>query len=520
MPTPKPTAPTAPTSSTAAAGGKTYAPPKGAETTMSVTLGGAARSRARVTADWLLIREHGVPTAEVFYTSYILDAARSRGASTRPVTFLFNGGPGAASAFLHLGTAGPRRLAFGKAGSVLPPPATLVDNAESWLPFTDLVFVDPVGTGLSRTVAESKLEQFGVDADDEAQGKSLKALPEKGKSFFKVQRDISVLTEFVAQWLSREHRWDSPVSIAGESYGGFRVGKLVRALPERGIGLCGAVMISPAIDLMMLDGGEYVLHQWLHTIPTMALTARYHGKARERFASMPAETLRTAAETFAERELAPLMLLGERADQREMSRALTRLADLIGLPPALVARHRGRMPIDVYGRELLRDENRLLGLYDAAVSAHNMFPDRDTWGASPDPTLAGIMAGFTSGINTVLRRDIGLSTSREYRILSEEVFRNWTDDRMRFYSDRALDCSDDLRYGLGMNPSLKLLICHGWYDLVTTYFSSEQAVSHLRLPEAIRRNVHLRNYDGGHMFYSWERSRKAVAKDVRAVVGA
>lgn len=494
---------------------KSYRTPCGVEREIAWT-GGRGSVKVRVNADWLLVREHGLPTAEVFFTSY--QAAGAKGSQgPRPVTFCFNGGPGAASAFLHLGTAGPKRLMFGANGSMLPPPAKLVENAESWLAFTDLVFVDPVGTGLSRTVAESKLEQQGVDGDDEKTTKRTKELPDAKKPFFKVKRDIDVLAEFVTQWLNRFNRWDSPVSIAGESYGGFRVGKLVRALPERGVGLRAAVMVSPAMNFLGLIGGDYEPLPWINTLPTMALSAAYHKKSRGKFAGMNTGQLREFAVEFAEESLASLLLRGSRTPDATRSRVLGTMADLIGLSRELVERYNGRVPIEVFGRELLREEGLVCGLYDAAVTGHNVFPDREGT-PNPDPTLGGLMSAFTGGMNTLLRRDLGLVTDREYLLLGEEVWQWWQDDRMGGFWDRQLDCSDDVRYGLAMNPDLNLHIYHGWYDLVTAFHSSEQSVSLMRLPPALRKRVTLKNYDGGHMFYSWDKSRKSVAKDVAGVV--
>lgn len=469
--------------------------------------------KVRVRADWLLVREHGVPAAEIFHVSYQAMPVSAR----RPVTFLFNGGPGAASAFLHLGTAGPRRVEFGERGSTLPPPGRLTDNHESWLRFSDLVFVDPVGTGLSRTVAESRLEQSGVDTDEERLAKKTKGLPDAKKPFWRVKRDIDVLCEFVSQWLSAHRRWESPVSIAGESYGGFRVGKLVRALPERGVGLRSAIMVSPAMDFLALVGGDYDVMPWINPVPTMALAASYHGRSRGRFAGMNAADLRAAAEGFAENALANLLIRGERVPGPERDRVYRTMAELIGLDEALVRRHQGRVPIEIFGRELLRDRGLLCGLYDAAVTGPNVFPDREGM-PNPDPTLAGIGAAFTSGINSLLRAEFGLSTDREYLLLGDEVWKSWADDRMAGYWDRQLDCTDDLRYGLALNPALRLFITHGWYDLVTTYFSSFQSVSLMRLPDALRRNVTLENYDGGHMFYTWKRSRERLADRLARVI--
>ncbi|MFG0286044.1 MAG: S10 family peptidase [Phycisphaerales bacterium JB039] len=501
--------------SSASGPAKAYRTPSGIQREIAWGAGaGGRRGRVKVHADWLLVREHGVPTAEVFFTSYQLG-----GRGKRPVTFLFNGGPGAASAFLHLGTAGPRRVAFSATGQVLPPPAKLVDNAESWLAFSDLVFVDPVGTGLSRTVAESKLEQQGVDAEEDKTAKRTKGLPDAKQPFYKVKRDIDVLAEFVSQWLSRFNRWDSPVSIAGESYGGFRVGKLVRALPERGVGLTGAIMVSPAIDFLGLGGTDYDLWPWINTIPPMALAAAHHKRSRGRFQGMKTAELRTAAEDFAEQTFASMLLRGERAPKAERDKVLKQLADLLGLPAELIARHGGRVPINIFARELLRDQGLICGLYDAAITGPNVFPDREGMMPNPDPTLAGIMPAFSAAINTLLRAELGLTTEREYLLLGWEVGELWKDDTMPGYWQRQLDCADDTRYGLATSPSMKLLICHGWYDLVTAYFSSERSVAQLRLPEQLRKQVVLKNYDGGHMFYSWDRSRKSLMRDAKAVVG-
>jgi carboxypeptidase C (cathepsin A) len=492
--------------------GRPYRTPAGVERVLSFGAG-RGRQRVRAAADWLLVREHGIPVAEVFFTSYQKEPRDAK----RPVTFLFNGGPGAASAFLHMGTAGPMRISFGSKGSVLPPPVRIVPNAESWLSFSDLVFVDPVGTGLSRTVHESRLEQQGLEIDDEKREKRTKDLPEANKGFFKIKRDIDVLCEFVSAWLSREKRWDSPVSIAGESYGGFRVGKLMRALPERGVGLSAAIMISPAVDFSAIGGTDYDVLGWINTVPTMALAARLHGKARGRFASMSATALAGAAEAFAVEQLAPLLLLGDRAAPATRDRTLAAMADLIGLPREFVARCGGRVKFELFARELLREEGLVCGLYDAAVTGPNVFPDREGM-PNPDPTLSGITAAFTSGINTLLRRDLGLSTDREYRLISEEVWKGWADDRGVGYELRQLECADDMRYGHAINPSLRVFIAHGWYDLVTTYFGSVQSVAALQLPRELRRGVQVKSYDGGHMFYTWEASRKGLRRDVESIV--
>ncbi len=506
-----PTKPDAPAENPAS---RPYRAPTGAERLLTCTVG-SKRMRVQATAGWQVLREHGLPVAEVFHVAYVKEPHDPR----RPITFLFNGGPGAASAFLHMGTAGPRRITFSKTGQPLPPPIRVVDNAESWLAFSDLVFVDPVGTGFSRTVSESRLEQQGIDVDDEKREKRAKELPEARKGFFKIKRDIDVLCEFVTAFLSKHNRWESPVAIAGESYGGFRVGKLVKALPERGVGLTAAVMVSPAIDFLGLVGSDYDLLAWTNVVPTMAGAARHHGKARGAFASMKPEAIRAAAESFVEERLAPLLLRGDRAPAAERKSTFATLAEMVGLPVEIVTRCGGRLPIDVFGRELLRDQGLVCGLYDASVTGPDVFPDR-TGQPNPDPTLNGITTAFTVGINAMLRKELGVSTDREYLLLAEDAWKLWVDDRADGYWHRQLDCADDLRYGLALNPQLRLLITHGWYDLVTTYFSSQQTVASLRLPPALRERVRFANYDGGHMFYTWDHSRKAVVRDVaKAITG-
>lgn len=493
-----------------------YAPPRGVERTLPLVGSGRART-LRATADWILVREHGIPAAEVFFTAYQLERGSGSKSGQRPVMFLFNGGPGAASAFLHLGTAGPMRVGFHPEGRSLPPPVRVHPNREHWLDFADLVFIDPVGTGFSRTVHEARLEQQGLEVDEEKRDKRTKDLPGVAKSFFKIKRDIEVLCECVSAWLSRFNRWESPVYIAGESYGGYRVGKLMRALPERGVGLAGAIMVSPAIDFLSINGTDYDAATWFTSVPSMALSARVHGKTRGGFARMKAAELATAAEGFAIDELAPLLLHGDRAPAARRKKTLDTLAELVGLSPEFVHRSGGRIKIDQFVRELLREEGRVCGYYDAAITGPNVFPDREG-DANPDPTLAGVMSAFTAGANALLRGTLGISTSREYVLVNEQAWKSWVDDQADGYWARQLDCADDMRYGLAMNPAMQLLIAHGRYDLVTTYFASAQTVATLRLPESLRKNVELTVYDGGHMFYTWDRSRKLVQDDVGRLV--
>jgi carboxypeptidase C (cathepsin A) len=243
------------------------------------------------TAGWTVLRREESPAAEVFAVSYTVDDADA----DRPVTFVFNGGPGASSAFLHVGALGPRRVAMPADGSLPRMPIRLVDNEASWLPLTDLVFIDPVGTGFSRRIPpEGK-------AQDEAKD-----------GYWSYERDLAALREFIGRWLSANQRWSSPVFIAGESYGGYRVARLAHSLQrEEGVGLAGAVLISPAIEITPLSATDYATDAFIDTVATMAAGAHHHGRCRaaeagastaEVMADATAPTLTTASSsTFSTR---------------------------------------------------------------------------------------------------------------------------------------------------------------------------------------------------------------------------
>src|SRR4051794_13002046 len=449
------------------------------------------------TAKWLVLRKKEKPSAEIFSVSYVA----KEGGLDRPVTFVFNGGPGASSAYLHVGAVGPQRVAFPPDGSLPPMPARLVENEESWLAFPDLVFVDPVGTGFSRII-----EKDAKEGDDKKKGDE-----SDPKEYFGYKRDLDSLSEFMGRWLSGHGRWGSPVFIAGESYGGYRVGKLVRHLQEAaGIGLNGAILISPALEIGGLNPDDYAVTPWVDLLPTMAGAATHHGRSRAYPQGTPVDEVQRGAEAFATTEYAAFLTRGASMPAEEREQILTRLADLVGLPVELVTRAEGRIPIRTFSRELLRDERKVLGLYDATITATDPFPDRDAF-EGPDPTLAGYSAAYTGAINRLLRAEIGVQTEREYTLLSYEVNADWKNDEPRHFFLPPEGATDDFRYGMAPNPHLRGFITHGRYDLVTPYYTSDRLRNLMRLEPAIAERVTVRHFGGGHMFYAWEDSRRAFA---------
>jgi len=482
-----------------------HEPPAGAETT--ATWGRGRKSIPyTATAKWIVLRKKEKPAAEIFSVSYVADG----GDPGRPVTFVFNGGPGASSAYLHMGAVGPQRVDFPPDGTLPTMPPRLVENESSWLAFSDLVFVDPVGTGFSRVI------------EPEKKGESKDAKPEDAhdpKEYFGYKRDLESLCEFMGRWLSDHGRWGSPVFIAGESYGGYRVGRLVRTLQETaGIGLNGAILISPALEITGLAPTDYDVLGWVDRVPTMTAAAVHHGRSRAFRKGTSLERVLREAEEFATGDYAVFLARGASMPVKERARILDRLADLIGLAPEVVARSEGRVSILTFVRELLRDERKVLGLYDSTITATDPFPDRNgdlTW---PDPTLSGISPAYTMAVNRMLRSEIGVDTDREYELLSYEVNLAWKNDTEQHAFAPPPGATDDFRYGMSLNPHMKAFLTHGQYDLITPYYTSDRLRNLMRLDPQMADRLTVRHFGGGHMFYAWETSRRAFTEAIAAFV--
>jgi carboxypeptidase C (cathepsin A) len=487
-----------------------HEPPAPAETTATWT-GGAAPLDYTASAKWLVLRKKEKPAAEIFSVSYVAGA----GDADRPVVFVFNGGPGASSAFLHLGAVGPQRVAFPPDGTLPEMPPRLVQNEESWLAFADLVFVDPVGTGFSRVV-DGESGKDASQKDDKRDGKQGEATDPT--EYFGQKRDLESLCEFMGRWLSDADRWSSPVFIAGESYGGYRVGRLVRMLQESaGIGLNGAILISPALEISTLIPGDYDVVPWVDLLPTMAAAAVHHGRSRAFAAGTPLESVLREAEEFATGDYVSLLTRGDSMSPAERERILGRTADLVGLPLDLVSRAEGRIRPRTFARELLRDERKLLGLYDTTITGTDPFPDRDGF-TGPDPTLSGISPAYTMAINRQLRSEIGVETDREYAVLSLEVNEAWKEDTQSHFFALPPGATDDFRYGMSLNPHLKAFVTHGRYDLMTPYYSSDRLRNLMRLDPDTAERLTVRHFGGGHMFYAWETSRREFSQAIASFV--
>jgi len=461
----------------------------------------------KAVADWITLRKIHKPVAEMFYTSYSLEQAGDD-AQQRPVTFVFNGGPGAASAYMHMGAVGPKRVKLGTKGTLPPPPTAIVDNDETWLGFTDLVFIDPIGTGFSRALDQTKKAKEA----DETEGKG----PQENPEYWDIDKDLESLGEFIRRYLSQTGRWGSPVFIAGESYGGYRVAKMARRLQDgHGVGLNGAILISPAIEVDALTGNDYDLTYWIETLPAYAATAWHHKKGSHASESRELEDVLKEAETFARDDLVRWLAMGDVLDSQEIDRIVQKMSDLIGIDATFLKRANGRIDSTTFVRELLRDERILCGHYDASLTTTDPYPDRPTY-QGPDPTLAAIDRYFTGAIHQHLLGNLNVETDLDYQLLRLDINGKWKDEQRKHVFDKTQGAMDDLRYGMSLNQHMKVFVCHGVYDLVTPYFHSERLIGLMKLTQSQKEEQMVTNhYQGGHMFYSWDVSRKAFCDDIQ-----
>lgn len=464
-----------------------------AETRHVLTSGGRELEYVARTGT-LTIPEAGEEGARgrMFYVAYTTEEE----AAERPITFVFNGGPGAAAAYLHLGAMGPRRIEFGEGGRIASDPKPLVDNDETWLTFTDLVFIDPIGTGYSRSIGPG--DEKGEQAPNG-----------DASSFWETEKDLDTLGAFIRLYLSRNDRWLSPTVLAGESYGGFRVAALADRLhSDFGISVEGIVMISPALELGLLSSDRFRLLPWITRVPTFAAAARHHGRAgRKDGSGTDSQPFLEEVERFTIRDLLPGLAEGRSLAEAERSALLGRLAGFVGLPPDVVERQEGKLPLQTFAGRLLRDEGRIVSLYDASIS----YP-APHGGRYRDPRLSRISAAIVAGFNHYVRTDLGIETDLPYEILNRRVNQGW---QWRDGSSRSgpPGATDNLENAFKQIDGLRALLVHGLYDLVTPYYASAYLLNQLDLSPALRERIAVRLYEGGHMFYSRDGSRRAFRDD-------
>ncbi len=453
--------------------------PPDSTTKQMLTLPGRTLDFTATAGSIRLFDDKGEPQADIAYTAYRLDGADAR---TRPVTFLFNGGPGSASAWLQFGAAGPWRLAINADAVTSSAPPDLLPNAETWLDFTDLVFIDPVGTGYSRFVATG---------DDVR------------KRFFSVDGDVNSIAVTIRRWLEKYDRLLSPKFVAGESYGGIRGPKLVHELQtQQGVGVKGLILVSPLLDFREYSGSSIL--QYVSSLPSMAAVAR-EAKGPVTRADL------AEVEGYARGDFLGDLVRGL-ADPEATTRLADRVAALTGIDQAVSRRLAGRFDVAEFRREFDRKNGKVTGRYDASVEGFDPYPD-SSFHHFGDPSGDPLLAPLTSAAVDLTTRKLNWRPDGSYQLLNNAVERAWDFGR----SLNPPESMTQLRQILALDPKLKLLVGHGLFDLATPYFGSKIQLDQLPAYASPDR-VKLVVYPGGHMFYSRDVSRQAFRGEVQAMM--
>jgi carboxypeptidase C (cathepsin A) len=411
--------------------------------------------------------------------------------SERPITFMFNGGPGAASLWLHLGL-GPRRVEMRDPGTDTrfradnphPPPFRLVDNEHTWLGETDLVFVDPVNTGYSRPAVGQDVERFHG-----------------------YTQDIDYLSEWIRLFVTRFERWASPKFLAGESYGTTRVSGLANRLQTRGMHLNGVILVSAVLNFQTLrpqPGNDLPPVLFL---PSFAATAWYHGRLPAELQDRDLADFLSEVEEFALNDYARALLHGDMLSESERREVAERTARYTGLSAEFVERANLRLTTRLFAKELRRDERRTVGRLDSRFVGL----DRDAVGEGYewDPSYDGaIMGPFTATANDYFRRELGLENDMEYFIRGQVSPWDYSN-----VENRYLNVAEDLRRAMSMNPYLQVMVQSGYYDLATPYFAMDHTVATMQLEPEVRGNIRIEYYEAGHMMYIHEPDMVKMRED-------
>ena len=432
-------------------------------------------------------READKPRATIFFIAYTRDGVRDR--AKRPLTFSFNGGPGSSSVWLHVGVLGPKRVKLDHEGNAPPPPYQLVDNEYSLLGETDLVFIDPVGTGYSRMLEGEKV-----------------------KEFHSYQRDLDSVGEFIRLYTTRNERWASPKFLAGESYGTTRAAGLSSLLQEKyGLYLNGLMLFSTALDFSTFRFIEG--HDLAHVLflPTYAATAWFHQKLDKRLQAKSLRALLDEVETFAEAEYNAALFLGDKLKPAQRDAIIAKLAQYTGLTREYIASTNLRIQIHRFCKELCRDEHRTVGRLDSRFKGI----DRDAAGENFefDPAHTNLDGAYAASINDYLRRDLKFDSDTPYTMISK-LYLTWD-----FGSkDQHLNVAESLRKAICSNPHMKVYVASGYFDLATPHFASDYVLNHMALDKSLSGNISKHYYEAGHMMYVHIPSLKAQAKHLRDFV--
>jgi carboxypeptidase C (cathepsin A) len=424
--------------------------------------------------------------ANLFFIAYTKDGEADP--AKRPILFSFNGGPGSSSVWLHMGALGPKIVSMDDLGNSLPPPYKYVDNPNTWLDKADIIFIDPMTTGFTRTAGKATQNEFTG-----------------------YENDLRFVGDFIRLYISRYGRWSSPKFIAGESYGTTRAAGLSGYLQERhGLYVNGIILISAILDFgtVRTDRGNDT--PFPLGLPTFAATSWYHKKLDPRFTSLKA--LLKEVQQFAITEYASALMKGDQLPDAERNNIINKLHEYTGLSKDYIDNTNLRLYVGQYNKELLRTEKKTVGRLDSRIIGQ----DYNNAGATYDYDASydiAIYGGYTAAINDYIRRDLKYENDLPYEILTNRVG-PWTNS-----TDKYLNVAEVLRGAMVKNPFLKVWICNGYFDMATPYFATDYVVHHMFLPKDLQKNISFTYYEAGHMMYIHKPSLLELKKDYNQFVG-
>jgi carboxypeptidase C (cathepsin A) len=460
----------------------------------TVRIDGQNISYTATASTTLLKNDKGEPEALMYSTAYTENGVKDL--SRRPIAFLYNGGPGSSSVWLHMGAYGPRRVVTGNASPTAPSPYQLVDNQYSLLDKADLVFIDPIGTGFSHAVGKAK------DSD-----------------FWGVQPDVHSLAQFISIYISRNHRWNSPKLLIGESYGTFRSVALCNYLQDHdGIYINGVVLMSSVLDLGTLnfttgDDRSYILY-----LPTYAAVAWHYNLLKNRPADLP--SFLEQVRQFASTEYADALLKGSNLNDSEKQQVAAKMSAYTGLDDSYLIKANLRVNLSQFRAELFRSHGVTIGRYDARYNAatYDILEEY----ATSDPSYDAVLGAFTAAFNSYVRDELKFGDEMTYKVLPNAPSEHWnwkgsTGNPQEGFPS-APNVEDDLIHELLGNAYLQIQVENGYFDLATPFYATEFTMNHLLLPKSASDRIHLEYYDAGHMMYLHVPDLEKLSTNVRAFI--
>ena len=426
--------------------------------------------------------------AQIFYIAYTLDVDDDR--RQRPLIFIFNGGPGSASIWLHMGALGPKRVDMGAEGFMPPPPYRLLNNDSAWLDLGDLVFIDPVGTGYSR-------------ASD----------PEDNQKYWGLDEDLEAVGEFIRLYLSRSERWTSPLYLAGESYGTTRAAGLAGHLIDRGIAFNGVILLSTVMNFQTLRFTKANDLPYALYLPSYCAAAHYHRKLDDDLQARGLRELLHEVADWSETSYMVALAQGDRLSDEARETIAERLARYTGLSKRFVLGADLRINIMSFCKELFRDDKRAVGRLDSRFVG--IMASAEGQSFDFDPSMHAIVPPYNAVFNQYVRQELAYKTDLNYEILSFKVNQNW-----KYEGGKFPDTSEGLRAAFAKNPYMKVFVAQGYYDLATPFQAAYYSLEHMGLDKSLRGNITIAEYEAGHMMYLHAPSLAKLKADVAAFMAS